>query len=208
MMDEEKAVGNLPQEQENNLDETVKRSILPYLKDLSIILTVILIVFLLCFRIAVVKGSSMYNTLVDGDYVLLLNNVLAGKPEYGDIIVASKSSYKDGEPIIKRVIATEGQTVDIDFEKGIVYVDGVALDEQYIYSPTTNPQGTKFPLTVEDGCVFAMGDNRGRSMDSRDPIIGQIDRREIVGRAIFILFPGNDEGHEERQFNRIGVVSQ
>ena len=149
----------------------------------------------------------MYNTLVDGDYVLLLNNVLYGDPEYGDIIVVSKSSYKNGEPIIKRVIATEGQTVDIDFEKGIVYVNGVALDEPYIYSKTTNPQGMKFPLTVDEGCVFAMGDNRGRSMDSRDPIIGQIDCREIVGRAIFIMFPGNDEGNEERQFNRIGVVS-
>ena len=97
--------------------------------------------------------------------------------------------------------------MDIDFQKGIVYVDGVALDEPYIFSPTTNPQGTKFPLTVEEGCIFAMGDNRSRSMDSRDPIIGQIDCREIVGKAIFIIFPGNNEGHEDRQLNRIGVVS-
>ena len=203
-MNKEKDIVNQSQ---NQMDEKIKRGVLPYLRDLSVILAVILFVFLFCFRIAVVEGSSMYNTLIDGDYVLLLNNVLYGDPEYGDIIVASKTSYKNGEPIIKRVIATEGQTVDIDFEKGIVYVDGVALDEPYIYSETTNPQGIKFPLTVDEGCVFAMGDNRGRSMDSRDPIIGQIDCREIVGRAIFIMFPGNDEGHEERQFNRIGVVS-
>ena len=192
---------------QKSMDESVKKGLLPFLKDIFGVLTVFLLVFLFCFRIAVVEGSSMYNTLIDGDFVLLLNNTLYGDPEYGDIIVASKSSYKDGEPIIKRVIATEGQTVDIDFQKGIVYVDGVALDEPYIFSPTTNPQGTKFPLTVEEGCIFAMGDNRSRSMDSRDPIIGQIDCREIVGKAIFIIFPGNNEGHEDRQLNRIGVVS-
>ena len=207
-MNEEKVVDTKMVDQENNLDGAVKRSILPYLKDLSVVLTVILILFLFCFRIAVVEGSSMYDTLVDGDYILLLNNLLAGDPEYGDIVVASKNSYKNGEPIIKRVIATEGQTVDIDFEKGIVYVDGVALDEPYTYSPTTNPQGTKFPLTVDEGCVFVLGDNRGRSMDSRDPIIGQVDCREIVGKAIFLIFPGNNEGNEERQLNRIGAVSK
>ena len=197
--------------QESKLDTAVRRNILPYLKDISFILTLILILFLFCFRIAVVEGSSMYDTLVDGDYILLLNNVLAGEPEYGDIIVASKSSYKDGEPIIKRVIATEGQTVDIrksDVGNSyIVYVDGVALDETYTYSATAEPKRTNFPLTVEEGCIFVMGDNRGASLDSRDPIIGQIDRREIVGKAFFLIFPGNNEGAEERQFDRIGVIS-
>ncbi len=191
----------------NSMDNAVKKNILPYLKDLSVILTVILIAFLFCFRIAVVEGSSMYDTLIDGDYVLLLNNVLAGDPEYGDIIVVSKSSYKDGEPIIKRVIATEGQTVDIDFDSGIVCVDGVALDEPYIFTSTKDIGRAPLHETVQEGCLFVMGDNRASSLDSRNPVmIGQIDTREVVGKAIFILFPGNNEGHEDRQFNRIGAI--
>jgi len=193
-----------PQEQQFSL----LQSIMLYLHDLTILLAVILLTFTLLFRIVVVSGSSMYNTLLDGDWLLVLSNTISGKPEYGDIIVASKESFNDGEPIIKRVIATEGQTVDIDFEQGIVYVDGIALDEDYIYSPTTDDEGMDFPLVVDEGCVFAMGDNRGRSSDSRNPAIGLIDRREILGRAFFLVFPGT--GVEpfvgERDFDRIGAL--
>lgn len=185
-----------------------QKSILLYLHDLTMLLAVILLIFTLLFRIVVVSGSSMYNTLADGDWLLVLSNTISGEPEYGDIIVASKDSFNDGEPIIKRVIATEGQTVDIDFNQGIVYVDGVALEEDYIYSPTTDDEGMDFPLTVEEGCVFAMGDNRGRSSDSRNPDIGLIDKREILGRAFFLVFPGTGEPPFvcERDFDRIGAL--
>ena len=194
--------------EKNHLDQVVMNSVLPYLKDLSRILVVILILFLFCFRIAVVEGSSMYDTLVDGDYILLLNNFLAGDPEYGDIIVASKSAYKDGEPIIKRVIATEGQVVDIDFATGEVRVDDVLLDEPYIFSETVKIINSQtFPLTVPEGCLFVMGDNRGRSLDSRSTTIGFVDCREVVGKALFLVFPGFDEDREERKFNRIGAIS-
>ena len=194
--------------EKNHVDQVVKNSVLPYLKDLSRILVVILILFLFCFRIAVVEGSSMYDTLVDGDYILLLNNFLAGDPEYGDIIVASKSAYKDGEPIIKRVIATEGQVVDIDFATGEVRVDDVLLDEPYIFSETVKIINSQtFPLTVPEGCLFVMGDNRGRSLDSRSTTIGFVDCREVVGKALFLVFPGFDEDREERKFNRIGAIS-
>jgi signal peptidase I len=88
------------------------------------------------------------------------------------------------------VIAVEGQEVDIDFSRGIVYVDGVALDEPYIYSPTTNFEGIVFPVKVEPGCIFVMGDNRMDSRDSRAPEIGQVDEREILGQAVFLLMPG------------------
>jgi signal peptidase I len=84
-------------------------------------------------------------------------------------------------------------------------VDGVALDEPYVYSPTTNPQGMVFPLVVDDGCIFVMGDNRGRSMDSRDPEIGLIDKREVLGKAILLILPGKDG--ERRDFSRFGVIS-
>ena len=127
------------------------------------------------------------------------------EPQQGDIIVAAKESFRNGEPIIKRVIATEGQTVDIDFGTGIVYVDDVALDEPYAKTPTTLKESVSFPLTVEEGCVFVMGDNRNRSKDSRFIEIGLIDTREIIGKAIFLCYPGNsDSGAQD--FTRIGVL--
>ena len=189
-------------------EQSWQKSVMLYLHDLTILLAVILITFTVLFRIVVVSGSSMYNTLLDGDWLMILSSNVVGKPEYGDIIVASKDSFNNGEPIIKRVIATEGQTVDIDFEQGIVYVDGVALEEDYIYSPTTDDEGMDFPLVVEEGCVFAMGDNRGRSSDSRNPAIGLIDRREILGKAFFLVFPGMGEVPfvGERDFDRIGAL--
>ena len=91
-----------------------RKTVLAYLHDLTYLLAGILLVLLLLFRVVVVSGSSMNNTLIDGDYILLLNNIFYSSPKQGDIIVASKKSFEDGEPIIKRVIATEGQTVTID----------------------------------------------------------------------------------------------
>jgi len=129
------------------------------------------------------------------------------EPQYGDVIVASKDGFDDGKPIIKRVIATEGQVVDIDFAAGIVYVDGEALEEPYTLTATNLDEGVDFPLTVEEGCLFVMGDNRNWSKDSRSPEIGLVDKREILGKALFLFFPGNDGGNVERNFNRIGVLS-
>ena len=183
-----------------------KKTLVLYLHDLVYMMVGLMLVFLLLFRVIVVSGSSMYDTLIDGDYLLLLSNVFYQEPEYGDIIVVSKESFDSGVPIIKRVIATEGQTVDIDFEAGIVYVDGEALQEDYTYTPTNVQEGMTFPLTLQDGCVFAMGDNRNGSLDSRCPDIGQIDRREILGKALFLFLPGTDEGHAGPDFERIGAI--
>ena len=179
-----------------------------YLHDLVYMLAAIMLVFLLLFRIVIVSGSSMYQTLWNGDWLLVTSSILYPQPQHGDIIVAGKSSYNYGEPIIKRVIATEGQTVDIDFEAGIVYVDGVALEEDYTYTPTTVQEGITFPITIAEGCIFVMGDNRNGSKDSRHPDIGMIDTREVLGKAIFLMFPGSGEGlnYAPRDFGRIGVV--
>ena len=183
-----------------------QKSIVLYLHDLAYLIAAIVLAFLVCFRIVIVSGDSMYNTLVDGDYLLLLSNVFYPEPQQGDIIVASKADYEDGTPIIKRVIAIEGQEVDIDFITGTVFVDGIALEEDYIYSPTKMDEGVTFPLIVDDGCVFVLGDNRGRSKDSRSPEIGLIDTRQIVGKAIMLIYPGTDHGDAAPQFDRIGGI--
>ena len=178
-----------------------------YFHDLVYLLAVLMIIFLMFFRVVVVEGTSMNQTLLDGDYLLLLNSTFYGEPEQGDIVVISKDSYDHGVPIVKRVIATEGQIVDIDFETGTVYVDGVALVEPYLNTPTNVHGGVQFPLEVEDSCVLVMGDNRNRSKDSRYYEIGMIDTREILGKAIFLVLPGTNKGEFTRDFTRIGGLS-
>ena len=183
-----------------------KKSAVLYLQDLVHMLLAIVLVFLVLFRIIVVSGDSMYSTLLDGDYLLLLSNLFYREPEAGDIIVISKESFDDGAPIVKRVIATEGQQVDIDFEKGAVFVDGVELREDYINNLTQNGRGVEYPLTVEEGCLFVLGDNRAVSLDSRYPEIGQIDKREVLGKALFLMLPGTDHGQQPQDFGRIGAI--
>ena len=183
-----------------------KKSLVLYLHDWIYLLMIILVTFLLVFRVIVVNGDSMKMTLLDGDYLLLLSNTFYHDPEYGDIVVISKETFDNGSPIVKRVIATEGQTVDIDFENGIVYVDGAVLEEDYINNLTTNWEGVSFPLTVEENCIFVLGDNRLVSKDSRNPEIGQIDKREVLGKAIYLMIPGTDDGEVARDNSRIGVI--
>ncbi len=176
------------------------------MKELVVILAVFMLIYVLFFRMVVVNGASMNDTLQHGDRLLLISNLLYKQPQRGDIIVASKDSFRDGECIIKRVIATEGQTIDIDFITGTVTVDGEVLEEPYLKSLTQRPEGMDFPLTIAEGCVFVMGDNRMNSTDSRNPMIGQIDCREILGKVIFLVFPGADE-NEKPDFGRIGGIS-
>ena len=199
-----KALGN---KDENKQCLGFTKTVLLYLHDLVYLLGFILLALLLVLRVVVVSGSSMNPTLIGGDYLLLISTPFSGSPQYGDIVVASKDSFEDGEPIIKRVIAVAGQTVDIDFSNGTVYVDGVALHEEYIKGSTTLDEGTQFPLVVEPGCVFVLGDHRGRSQDSRSPLIGLIDPREILGKAFFLFLPGADEDTKVRDFSRIGGLS-
>lgn len=167
---------------------------------LQIIVTAVVgvvITFTIFFRVATIDGPSMKETLHHGDKVIITN--FAYTPKNGDIVVISRNYDNKADnvattemPIIKRVIATEGQTVDIDFENGIVYVDGKALSEPYTSSPTTRKFDVEFPLTVAPGCIFVLGDNRNDSMDSRDSNIGNegmIDTRYVLGKAIYRIFP-------------------
>ena len=181
-----------------------KKTVVLYLHDIAYYLALICVLFLLVFRIVIVTGTSMNHTLLDGDYLLLLGNLFYTEPEQGDVVVISKESFQNGTAIVKRVIATEGQTVDII--NGCVYVDGEVIEEDYLPEdlPTYSTGGTEFPLVVEDGCVFVLGDNRGNSRDSRYPEIGQVDKREILGKALLLVMPGTNKGEFEKDYSRIG----
>lgn len=183
-----------------------RKTVLAYLHDIIMYLTAMVLVLLILFRVVVVSGTSMNMTLLDGDYLLLLSNLFYRTPEQGDIVVVSKSSFDDGAPIVKRVIATEGQTVNIDFDEGIVYVDGIPLEEDYTFTPTNLSGGVSFPLTVEEGCIFVMGDNRNGSRDSRFPEIGLVDRREVLGKVLLLFLPGTNKNTVQRDMSRIGVI--
>lgn len=171
----------------------------------SVLLVVLIFTFVV--RLIGVDGSSMEPTLKHGDRLLVLNSLWYDDYRYGDIVVLRKDSFME-EPIVKRVIATEGQTVDIDFDEGIVYVDDVALEEDYINDYTYLEEGTEFPLTVPQGSVFVLGDNRNHSSDSRDSRLGTVDNRYVIGKAVFLAFPGTGEHSyaEKRTFGRIGVI--
>lgn len=182
------------------------KSLVMYLHDLCWMLAVVMILFLIFFRIIVVSGPSMKMTLLDGDYLLLISNLFYREPEKGDVVVVSKQEYDNGKPIVKRVIATEGQIVDMDFVNGIVYVDGLPLEEDYINSPTNLDEGSVFPQIVEEDHVFVMGDNRNNSKDSRSLEIGQVDKREVLGKVALLMVPGTDHGAEARDVHRIGTV--
>ena len=132
-----------PERNQTEEKNTPQQNLMLYLHDLVYLLAAIIVAFSLLFRVVVVSGPSMYHTLVDGDYLILLSNTLYRSVKAGDVVVVSKQSFENGTPIVKRVIATEGQTVDIDFDAGTVSVDGVVLDEPYTNTPT-NRQGKVF----------------------------------------------------------------
>ena len=168
----------------------------------------VVLVFTFVIRLIGVDGSSMEPTLKHGDRLLVLNSLWYDDYQYGDIVVLRKNSFME-DPIVKRVIAVEEQTVDIDFDEGIVYVDDVALKEDYINDYTYLEEGTEFPLTVPKGSVFVLGDNRNHSSDSRDSRLGTVDTRYVIGKAVFLAFPGTGEHAyaEKRTFGRIGVMN-
>jgi signal peptidase I len=187
------------------------------LQEIVGILAVVTIIFVFLVRLVGVDGSSMVPTLYNRDYLLLESNFLSHEVKQGDIVVLNVPAFADRGPIVKRVIATGGQTVDIDFDAGIVYVDGKALSEPYTFEPTyrsfeENGEGLTYPVKVPEGSVFVMGDNRNNSADSRYAPVGTVDESRILGKVLIILFPGvqTDQYGEvtgNRDFSRIGAVS-
>ncbi len=175
-----------------------------WVQSLVVALLVCVLIFTFVVRVVNVSGTSMLDTLHNNDRIMISN--LFYTPKQGDIVVLRKESFSE-EPIVKRIIALEGQTVDIDFEKGIVYVDGEALEEPYVLEPTRRRIDFEDETVVPDGCMFVLGDNRNGSTDSRDLRIGCVDERLIMGKAVFLLIPGSDREHGEGvDLTRIGFI--
>ena len=174
---------------------TFSQEVIDSLGVLTFAVVAVVIIFCLVFRVATIKGTSMLETLQNGDKVIISN--INYEPEHGDIVVISRNAEnsvesESAEPIIKRVIATSGETVDIDFTTGEVKVDGTVLDEDYISTPTTRHHDVEFPVFVPEGYIFVLGDNRDVSLDSRSSQIGEnglVDTRYVLGKALFRIFP-------------------
>ncbi len=153
-----------------------------------LVYAIIVSVFALCYvyNIIRVNGTSMLNTLHDGDIAIV--NKFFYRPKDGDVVVIKKGQHLD-EPLIKRIIATEGQTLQINFSDGTVTVDGKVLDETYIRDPMWLRGDNTIPSVIPEGYTFVMGDNRNHSSDSRFRNVGLIDNNDIVGKAFLIVNP-------------------
>ena len=183
-----------PEGREENLSvgDAFKVDLYFWLQALVMALVSLILLFTFVGRVIGVQGSSMVPTLHDKDMLLLQS--IGYEPKPGDIVVLTKESFM-AQPIVKRVIAVGGQTVDIDYAAGTVAVDGVALEEDYINEAMYElPPDYATHVEVPKGSIFVMGDNRNKSSDSRDPRLGTVDVRYVLGRARFVLLPFQDFG--------------
>ncbi len=187
--------GYEPEEDDEEYTEEEKPSFTRFLVEIvSVIATsviTIMLLFTFVFRIVGVVGESMEQTLHENDWLLV--SAHSYRPERGDIIIITQPNGFDDEPIVKRIIAVGGDTLDIDFAKAEVFVNGEKLNETYLNTPTTEDEGAwKYPLKIPEGKVFVMGDNRQHSTDSRSTMIGLIDTRYILGQVRFRFSPIKD----------------
>lgn len=185
--------------------DKVKADIFDWIEVFVSALAIVVIMLSFVLRIATVKGHSMERTLSDSQVVVMSNMFYT--PAQGDIIVIQQNGGYFETPIVKRVIATGGQTLSIDFEKWEVKVDGNVIDESsYVYFRNTSMDveeyysvydaylDTNGVMTVPEGYLFVMGDNRNESSDSRSIYVGFVRESEVLGKVIFRMFPINKIG--------------
>lgn len=166
-------------------------AILEWFDALVFALILVLVILLFVVRTVNVDGTSMQPTLMNGEQLLARSFLYT--PQRGDIVVVDGYTQY-GEPLVKRVIGVGGDEIDIDFETGNVFVNGELLHEDYIAEETKQSYDVQFPLTVPEGKLFLMGDNRRYSLDSRHSSIGFIDERDVLGKVIFRVLPVTEFG--------------
>ena len=214
-MEEENAAAEeeiSPEQDRQNDGEDQVSPVFDWVSAIVTAVMAVVLIFTFFVQLISVEGASMQPTLYDGDRLLVLNRMFCDF-EAGDVVIVQQYNAALNERIVKRIIATGGQTVDIDFDTGVVYVDGEALDEPYVGEPTYTPEGVEFPLTLGENEVFVMGDNRNHSTDSRSSMLGPLDERYILGEAVLLLFPGRTasylgekDGTGPRDYSRIGLI--
>ena len=170
------------------------REVFDWIESIAFALVVVVVIFSFLFRIVMVDGASMVPTLHNQDRLILTNGYYDPQPM--DVVVCQINGANRNRPIIKRVIAVAGQTVDIDFDRGIVIVDGKELDEDSYTRERTfkNPKELEFPIEVPEGRVFVLGDNRNESLDSRYREVGFVKLADVKGKAVFCIFPFDNIG--------------
>jgi signal peptidase I len=180
-------------ENEQVQEQSFSRELYEWFEAIITALMLVIVVMIFLLRPANVEGPSMETTLHENDRLIFTD--IGYTPEYGDIVIVDSEGL--GKFIVKRVIATGGQTIDIDFTTGAVTVDGVRLEENYISSDTLNDEGGHtYPVTVPADSVFVMGDNRIHSTDSRSARVGFVKVDDIYGKVVFRFYP----------FSKMGVV--
>ncbi len=175
--------------------KSVAKEIYEWIETFLVALAAVVFVFTFVVKFVTVSGDSMRETFHDKDRLLISS--INYTPKRGDVVVVDPSHNLEllhlenkGAPYIKRVIATEGETVDIDSVNWKVYVDGKAVEEDYVFNINGYPMNKgniNYPYKVPEGCVFVMGDNRNGSSDSRH--IEAIETKYILGKVFFRLFP-------------------
>lgn len=195
--------GAVPAEEKE--PERLENTVYDWARSLIAAVVGVVLLFTFLVRLIGVNGVSMQNTLYTGDRIVVLNSIFCDY-EPGDVVVANAYNAQLNETLVKRVIAVGGQTVDIDFFTGTVYVDGKALAEPYVKEPTYTADGVRFPVTLAEDEVFIMGDNRNHSTDSRSYLLGPVKEDYLQGKAIFLLFPGKTPELEKREWSRIGFI--
>ena len=180
-----------PQTQPEKQASVKGQNLLEWYEALISAAIVLVLLFSFFFRIIQVDGESMVPTLDNGDKLIVWG---AGyEPQRGDVVIVdSYTSY--GKPLVKRVIAKGGDTIDIDYQNGTVTVNDELLIEDYIAEPTYLGYDVTFPYVVPEGTVFVMGDNRNASLDSRSSYVGCIDERDILGKVLLCFLPVSDFG--------------
>ena len=170
----------------------VEREVLSWLETILAAIALVALVVTFAGRLMMVDGSSMNPTLLDGER--LITTPLHGKLKRGDIVVIRR---QDGHPIIKRIIGVPGDEVHIDFERHLVYVNGELWEEPYIKDymyPSSLSEMSVLDVTVPEGSIYVLGDNRNYSSDSRHQALGTVDQRYVLGRVLWVVFPFQNFG--------------